>query len=102
MDSVSEVSSTDLERFQPEPLSDSSINFQDVLSTVGNVAGSVLRSATGVSFSTSVAGVDSDYAAILNKQIALQEQMMMVSMQSNLIKTEHETKMAPVRNLRAG
>lgn len=102
MDSVSEVSNTDLERFQPEPLSDSSINFQDVLSTVGNVAGSVLRSATGVSFSTGVAGVDSDYAAILNKQIALQEQMMMVSMQSNLIKTEHETKMAPVRNLRAG
>lgn len=45
-------------------------------------------------------GVSSDYQPLLNQQVELQEQMFLVSMQSNLEKSKHDIQMAAVRNIR--
>lgn len=47
-----------------------------------------------------LAGIDNDYSALLIKQMEMQEQMMLVSMTSNIEKARHETRMASVRNMR--
>ena len=90
-------SKTRLLRFNPEPGFSGSLDFKSVLNSLGGVANSVLRSTTGVSVASSI---DNEYQDIIDKQIELQEQMMLVSMHSNLEKTKHDTRMAPVRNLR--
>ena len=43
-----------------------------------------------------------DYAALLNRQIEVQQMLQSANMNSNLEKTKHETYMAPIRNLRVG
>lgn len=39
---------------------------------------------------------------LMDKQLQVQAEMMVVNMESNLHRSEHEIKMAPVRNLRLG
>lgn len=43
-----------------------------------------------------------DLTQLLNMQIEIQRQMQVVSMISNVAKSQHETEMAPVRNMRVG
>src|SRR5687768_17501460 len=83
-----------LRRFIPEPKG-SGAAFHRALEVAGDVAGSVLgKSGFGVS------GLDAGLQDLLNRQMELQKQMMLVSMHSNIEKTDHDTRMAPVRNLR--
>ena len=49
-----------------------------------------------------IAGVNGDYASLIQQQIEVQKQMMLTSMISNVEKSKHETQMAPVRNIRVG
>jgi hypothetical protein len=43
-----------------------------------------------------------DFQSLLNAQMEVQRVMAMVSMESNISKSRHETEMAPIRNLRVG
>lgn len=78
-------------RFIPEPASRVGIDFRSALSAASSVV-------SGGTFP----GIDGDYAELLNKQIEMQQQMQLVTMQSNIEKSRHETQMAPVRNIRVG
>ena len=59
----------------------------DALSTAGNVAGSVF-------------GIQSEFQDMIGLQIYWQQQMQKVTLTSNIIKSEHETKMSAIRNVR--
>ena len=86
-----------VQRFVPEPHSSVGFAFSDVLSTVGDVAaGAISTVAPGA-----VAGLDSGYQELLNKQIEVQMQMQILSFESNIEKSKHETKMTAIRNIRA-
>ena len=68
---------------------------------LGNTFKQVLGIAeAAVGKAASIAGVDGDYAGILQQQMEMQRQMMMVSMISNTERTRHETNMVGVRNMR--
>jgi hypothetical protein len=43
-----------------------------------------------------------DLTQLLNMQIQIQREMQVVSMISNIAKSQHEMEMAPVRNMRVG
>ena len=83
---------TNLLRFVPEPQSKVAATFGQVMQTVGQVA----------SGATAAVGIDPSYQALLQRQINMQEQLQMVTMESNIEKTKHESKMTAVRNFRAG
>lgn len=42
----------------------------------------------------------SDLAQLLEQQKELQGEMLWINMQSNILRTEHESRMAPARNMR--
>lgn len=84
-------SSTAIERLLPEPKSRLSIDFRSVLNGVlGAVSGTA----------SSVTGIDQGYVQLLNKQIETQQQMQLVTMESNVEKSRHETLMSAIRNVR--
>ncbi len=78
-----------LKRLSPEPRSSFSL-------------GAVGRTAAGLAAggAKALTGIDSSYGELLDKQIEMQEQMMLVSLFSNIERTRHETRMAAVRNMR--
>lgn len=82
-----------LARFIPEPRSRLTETFNSFLqggaSLVGKAAGAVMD-------------LSPDYKAMLEKQMYVQQQMQVLSMESNVEKSKHETSMAVVRNLRVG
>jgi hypothetical protein len=82
-----------LSRFIPEPKSSKSLGFGGFMSSVGSAISSVAGKAIGI---------DPGYAGLIEKQIEVQTQMQLVSMQSNIEKSKHETEMAAIRNIRAG
>lgn len=49
---------------------------------------------------TSTVGIDPDYRDLIEKQMQFQQQMQRVSMETNVSRTEHETRMSVVRNVR--
>ena len=56
---------------------------------------------TGLNVASSlVTGGDFNLTDLLNTQIQVQREMQVVSMASNVAKSEHEMSMAPIRNLR--
>jgi len=82
-----------LGRFIPEPRTSEGINFRSIL----NGAATLLRG--GVS---AVTGVEPIYQDLLDKQVEIQLQMQLVTLESNIEKSRHETQMAAIRNIRAG
>lgn len=64
--------------------------------------------ARGVDFAASLARANSleteaiggDTQELINRQIELQQEMLQVTLYSNLERTRHETRMAPARNIR--
>src|SRR4051812_47397887 len=85
---------SDIIRFAPEPLTRTGVSFGSVLKGVGQAL-----------FGTSsVLGgsIDPMYMDLINKQIETQQQMQLVSFESNIEKSKHETQMAAVRNIRVG
>lgn len=81
-----------LGEFQPEPQTSARLDFTALL----KAAGGIVNTATGAE----VPGLDAPYQDLLNKQIEVQQQMMLMSMSSNIEKSKHETQMAAVRNIR--
>ena len=76
--------------YAPEP-SSTGIGFSDVVDTVKSIAGEiggVPLQATG------------SFEQLIQAQIQAQLEMQTTSMISNLEKSKHETKMAPIRNIR--
>ena len=86
------LQSNGLGRYIPEPRNTASSTFGKVLSAVGGA----------LEKGGSVAGIGGDYLGLLQAQIRVQQEMMLVSMYSNIEKSKHETSMAAVRNLRVG
>lgn len=83
-------------RYLPEPATQKS-NFGEYLELAADNLLEIGSVAAGV-------GLDggTGYAALIAAQIKAQQEMMIVSMDSNIKKSEHEAKMAPVRNIRVG
>ena len=86
---LNSLADNSLKRIMPEPTS--SYTFKNVVSAIKSVISDT---------STPLLGINSEYAELINKQMEMQEQMLLVSMVSNIEKTTHETKMAAVRNIR--
>lgn len=81
-----------LARFLPEPRSAIASAFRGVVRGVE----------AALSEPGSEGALNAEYADLINRQIAVQEQMQLVSMESNIEKSRHETQMAAIRNIRAG
>ncbi|MBX7143313.1 MAG: hypothetical protein K1X79_02570 [Oligoflexia bacterium] len=92
-DAAATISSLGYSRFLPEPTSRLSSVFSSILQGITGAA----KSASGL-----FSGIDSGYVELLNKQIESQQQMQLVSMESNVEKSKHETQMAAIRNVRVG
>lgn len=74
----------------PEPRNNNSnFSFSDVMGTVSGIAGSMI-------------GIDPQYQNLLMTQMQMQQQMQQVSLVSNIQRSEHESKMAAIRNVRTG
>ena len=86
---------TGMVRVPPEPKSRLAFDFSSILSSVGAIAGSAMGISNG-------GGIQPQYMSLLNKQMEMQEQMQLVSLTSNVEKSRHESRMAAVRNIRAG
>lgn len=84
---------TSIERFSPEPRSRNGLDFGGILKNLGGAI------TDGVS---TMGGIDPMYIDLINRQIEVQQQMQLVSFESNIEKSRHETQMAAIRNLRVG
>ena len=82
-----------LSRFMPEPRSRGGLSFGGVLKSVGSAIGSA---AGGLD------GINPVFVDLINKQIQTQFEMQIVSFESNIEKSKHETQMAAIRNIRVG
>ncbi|MEZ4753612.1 MAG: hypothetical protein R3A13_04785 [Bdellovibrionota bacterium] len=72
-------------------------------STISSTFGNVLRSAASIASSaTGVGDLSGDIYALLDQQVAIQQEMQTVSMISNIERSKHEMKMAAIRNMRTG
>jgi hypothetical protein len=85
-------------------LSSSVSGVAPALSGLGGVVHVISRLASQALGATGSAGVQMDpqYAALMQEQMRFQEQMQIVSMKSNELKSEHETAMSVIRNARVG
>lgn len=89
------VGSSPLLRSAPEPRSS--------LGTWAGTAGSVLASVGGALPTIGSSVLDGgSITNLLNQQIQVQQVMQTVSMASNIARSQHETEMAPIRNMRVG
>ena len=66
--------------------------------TRGNFFSNLVRSV--IDSGAELSGISGDYQPLIEQQIQLQEQMFLVSMQSNIEKSKHDIQMAAVRNIR--
>lgn len=82
-------------RMPPEPRSKLRLNFQSIVSGMSNLVGNGARAAISGT-------IDPMYSSLMSEQIAMQQQMQLVSLHSNIEKSRHEAKMAAIRNVRAG
>ncbi len=87
------TSSTSLERYLPE--NDNSNYFK-----LSSIAQNIARYAGTAAEYLGAGGISGPYNELIAAQTEAQMQLMQVSLQSNLSRTEHETKMAVVRNVR--
>jgi len=89
------VASSPLMRFAPQPRSASGSWIQSATSAVSSTLAGIANVATGVDDSMNL-------TSLLNQQIAIQQEMQVISMASNIAKSKHEMEMAPIRNMRVG
>lgn len=89
------VGDSPLLRSAPEPRN----SLGSWVTTAGSAVASTASALTGIGSSVM------DGASItnlLNQQIQIQQIMQTVSMASNVARSQHETEMAPIRNMRVG
>jgi len=85
-------------KYLPEPATTGVGTFRDAMDLVGQVGGSLARTALGAS----VPGFPSaDFAELIAVQLEVQRELQTTTMVANVEKTRHESKMAPIRNIRA-
>ena len=84
-----------LVRMPPQPRNRLGVNFRSILSGVATMMGG----GAGAAISGTL---DPTYSSLLSQQITMQQQMQLVSLHSNIEKSRHESKMAAIRNVRAG
>lgn len=89
------VGGSPMYRYAPEPRSSFGSWAQVAGSTVGSVAGAAAGAGLGL-------GLGTDLTSLLNQQIQIQQEMQVISMQSNISRSQHEMEMAPIRNMRIG
>jgi hypothetical protein len=89
------VAGSRLLRYPPEPRSSWGSWAQVAGSTVGSVANTAANTGLGL-------GLGTDLTGLLNQQIQIQREMQVISMQSNISRSQHEMEMAPIRNMRIG
>jgi hypothetical protein len=84
-------------RFAPQPRGSSGLSAaaEKVFSVAASAASAAASGFTGVGGLTDIPG-------LLNKQMEIQLIMQLVSMESNISRSKHETEMAPIRNMRVG
>lgn len=80
-------------RYTPEP-DGFGAKLGQIVGGVGSAAAAVAGGALG--------GLDPTNQLLIAEQMRAQKEMMMVSLISNISKSEHETEMAAVRNVRVG
>ena len=88
---ASPATTNQMYRYKPEPRNRSGFGraLQDVGSALVGTAGTL-------------GGIDPTYTALLTEQLRIQQQMQLVSFQSNIEKSRHETQMSAIRNIRVG
>lgn len=84
-------------RFGPEPVNRLADGFSSILTGIKTIASASYAGCGGAA-----AGIDPFYADLLERQLEAQVQMQLVSMESNVEKSRHETQMAAIRNIRVG
>ncbi len=84
------MTSGELSRYLPEP------------SGSGGLFSKLLAGAASLGSVFAGGSLDGTYAALLNQQIQAQMQMQLLSFESNIEKSKHETQMAAIRNMRVG
>lgn len=90
-----------LARFIPEPTTRAGTSFSSVLNGITGVLGRVAGAALGGS-SGGIPGLSPEYVTLIEKQIETQMQMQLMTFHSNIEKSQHETKMTALRNVRVG
>jgi hypothetical protein len=85
-------SSSSLLRYPPEPRNTAGSWLKSVTGAVSDAAGSLVGAAGG----------DLGLQALIQEQIRVQLQMQVYSAQSNILRSQHETEMTPIRNMRLG
>ena len=89
-------SGSGLERMTPEPEGRLLQGFRQVLHTAASTLDAFPLVGGGLG------EIDPLYTDLINQQIAVQQQLQLVSFESNIEKSKHETQMAAVRNIRVG
>lgn len=89
------VTNSPLTRAAPEPRS----SLGSWTSTAGSLVAAVGDSVGDIAVPGMNIGSLTD---LLNKQIQFQQVMQTVSMASNVLRSQHEAEMAPIRNMRVG
>ncbi len=90
------IDAAGLARYIPEP--QNRLGFG--LSSIGSVVGGLASTLGGGSAPSGT--ISPEYRDLLERQIEIQTQMQLVSMESNIEKSRHETQMAAIRNIRVG
>ena len=70
------------------------------VSSVAQGAAPFVSAMSSVASGGGSVSLDPDYRALLEQQMAFQKDMQVVSMETNTSRTEHETRMTVVRNVR--
>ena len=101
---INKTGQANLSRYLPEPATRGTSKYGDTFriattaaTAIAGVAGNAL---TGGALG-GLSGVG-DFQDLISKQVEVQKEMQKTSMTSNIEKSKHETKMAPIRNLRVG
>ena len=90
------VGQSPLMRSAPEPRN----SLGSWVATAGSAVATTASSLTGIG--STLIGGGGDITSLLNQQIQIQQVMQTVSMASNVARSQHETEMAPIRNMRVG
>jgi len=70
------------------------------LGVVGGGLGGLSGGLGGLSGSTGAAGGGSDFQQLINEQVRAQTVMLQVNLQSNTLRSDHDARMAAVRNIK--
>ncbi len=92
-----QTTSAQLRRYLPRPQSSGLKSFGEVLKAAGSIGTRVLNTTAGGAFGGAIGG---DFMSLIDQQMKMQTEMQQVTMLSNIERSQHESKMAPIRNIR--